>query len=235
MSTDREHPSPVRVQKFLSQKGICSRREAEGAIRQGRLKMNGKTVTLGDKAREGDSFTLDGRVLDIPTEVQHVVLAFNKPVGVETTLSVSPEGNQTLLDFEFGVGRVFPIGRLDKNSHGLLLLTNDGELANKMMHPRYEKTKEYLVVLNKTMTDTDAQKLMQGIKLGKKQTAPCKVELKPRNVVRITLHEGRNRQIRRMCGALGYEVLDLQRIQFGAVSLGDLKPGDWETIDLTKL
>lgn len=235
MSPDLGHPSPVRVQKFLSQKGICSRREAEDCIRQGRLKINGKTATLGDKAIDGDILTLDGTQLAIPTEVQHVVLAFNKPMGVETTLSVSPEGNKTLLDFEFGVGRVFPIGRLDKNSHGLLLLTNDGELANQMMHPRYEKTKEYLVKLNKTMTDKDRQRLTQGIKLGKKQTAPCEIEQRSQNVIKITLHEGRNRQIRRMCGALGYEVLDLQRIQFGAVPLGDLKPGNWETIDLTKL
>jgi len=221
----------MRIQKYLSQKGICSRREAESYIREGRLKVNGKLATLGDRAKEGDQFMVDGLKLEIPETVERVVLAFNKPKGVETTLAQSRE-NKTLIDFDFGVGRVFPIGRLDKESHGLILLTNDGELANQMMHPRYEKTKEYIVRLHKEMTDKDAKKLEKGIKLGDKLTMPCEIEVLPNNTIKIILKEGRNRQIRRMCGALSYEVLDLQRIRFGTVELGELKVGEWREEDL---
>jgi len=222
-----EHPESVRLQKYLSQKGICSRREAENYIRAGRLKIENKVATLGDRIESGQSVYLDNQLVAVPEVVPRVVLAFNKPKGVEVTLSPSPEGNKTLLDFDFGPQRVFPIGRLDKESHGLLLLTNDGDLANEMMHPRFEKTKEYIIKLNKNIVHKDMEKLESGIHLGKKKTAPCKIKTLENNAICITLREGRNRQIRRMCGALGYEVLDLQRVRFGDVDLGDLKIGEW--------
>ncbi len=217
-----EHPDPVRLQKYLSQKGICSRRQAEDYIRAGRLSVNGQKSQLGDRVSPGDMIMLDDTVLDLPEEVPRVVLAFNKPKGVEVTLSPSAEGNKTLLDFDFGPQRVFPIGRLDKESHGLLLLTNDGELANQMMHPSFEKTKEYIVRLNKNIVQKDVATFESGLKINGKMTAPCQVETLPGNKVRIILKEGRNRQIRRMCGALGYEVLDLKRVRFGDVELGEL-------------
>jgi len=226
-----ESKMPVRVQKYLSQKGICSRREGENYIREGRLTINGRKVSLGDKAKSGDKIFLDGKPLNIPEAITRVVLAFNKPKGVETTLSTESE-NKTLADIDFGVGRVFPIGRLDKESHGLLLLTNDGELANQMMHPRFEKTKEYIVRLHKNILKKDVDKLEAGLLIGRKKTAPCQVETMPKNIIRMTLKEGKNRQIRRMCGALGYEVLDLQRIRFGDIKLANLKLGAWE--DVTK-
>lgn len=214
----------VRIQKYLSQKGICSRRQAEKYIREGRLRVNGKKLMLGDRVEPGDFIKLDGHPLDILDEVEPILLAFYKPRGVESTLKVMP-GKKTLADFDFG-GRVFPIGRLDKDSHGLLLLTNDGELANKLMHPRYEKEKEYLVQLHKKIEANDIQVFEQGIMLDEKKTAPCKVTSLDETTMAVILKEGRNRQIRRMCVSLGYEVVDLLRIRVGKVHLKDLKPGD---------
>jgi 23S rRNA pseudouridine2604 synthase len=214
----------IRIQKYLSQKGICSRRQAETYVREGRLEVDGKKLTLGDRVIPGSLVMLDGKPLDIPDEVEPVLLAFYKPRGVESTLKAIDK-SKTLADFDFG-GRVFPVGRLDKDSHGLLLLTNDGELANKLMHPRYEKEKEYLVQLHKKIEAADIQALEGGIMLDDKKTAPCKITLINELTMAITLKEGRNRQIRRMCVALGYEVTDLLRIRVGKVHLKDLKPGD---------
>jgi len=214
---------PIRVQKYLSQKGICSRRQAEAFIREGRLNVDGKKLTLGDRVIPGSLILLDGAPLDIPDEVEPVLLAFYKPRGVETTLKAL-EGSKTLADFDFG-GRVFPIGRLDKDSHGLLLLTNDGELANNLMHPRYEKEKEYLVQIHKPLDTDHLNQLGKGVVLDDKKTAPCQVEVLNDDTIAITLKEGRNRQIRRMCTSLGYEVTDLLRVRVGKVHLKDLKPG----------
>ncbi len=214
----------IRVQKYLSQKGICSRRQAEIYVREGRLSVDGTQLTLGDKVVPGALIFMDGAPMDIPEEVAPMLLAFYKPRGVESTLKVIDK-TKTLANFNFG-GRVFPIGRLDKDSHGLLLLTNDGELANKLMHPRYEKEKEYLIQTDKKMEDKDIQALQEGIMLDEKKTAPCKVEVINDDTVAITLKEGRNRQIRRMCVELGYEVTDLLRVRVGKVHLKDLKPGD---------
>lgn len=215
---------PIRVQKYLSQKGICSRRQAEVYIREARLSVDGNVLTLGDRVLPGSLILLDGKPLDIPDVVEPILVAFYKPRGVESTLKAM-EKSKTLADFDFG-GRVFPIGRLDKDSHGLLLLTNDGELANKLMHPRYEKEKEYLVQLHKAPEAKDLEMMKNGIMLDDKKTAPCQVAVIDENTIAITLKEGRNRQIRKMCVELGYEVVDLLRIRVGKVHLKDLKPGD---------
>lgn len=220
---------PIRVQKYLSQKGVCSRREAENWIRKGRLSVDGQVLTLGDRVLPGCPIMRDGQVLDIPEEVEPVLLAFYKPRGVETTLK-KIEGQKTLADFDFG-SRLFPIGRLDKESHGLLLLTNDGELANQLMHPRYEKEKEYLVQLNKKIDQKDVDHLARGVQLEDGQvTKKCRVEVVNEETIALTLQEGRNRQIRRMCVSLGYEVVDLMRVRVGRVYLKDLKPGDWKPV-----
>ena len=219
----------VRVQKFLSQKGLFSRRQVEDFIRSGRLEINYQKASLGDRVSEEDIILLDGEVLSIPENVEKVVIAFYKPKGVETTLK-KLEGKKTLADFDFRAGRVFPIGRLDKDSQGLLLLTNDGDLANRMMHPRYGKTKEYLVALDKNVDQEFCSKIEKGILIGRKKTAPCRCEIVDSSIVRIVLKEGRNRQIRRMCEVLGYEVVDLLRIRFGGVELGNLKPGKFRKI-----
>ena len=218
----------IRVQKYLSQKGLYSRRQAEDLIRSGRLSVEGKALTLGDRVAEGALIELDGVLLDIPTSVEPTLLAFYKPRGMETTLKPT-EGVMTLADVDFG-SRVFPIGRLDKDSHGLLLLTNDGELANQLMHPRYEKEKEYLVQLNKKVEQKDVEQWQQGVMLENKKTAPCQVGMINDTTVAMTLKEGRNRQIRRMCEALGYTVEDLLRVRVGKVHLKSLKPGEWKPI-----
>ncbi len=218
----------IRVQKYLSQKGICSRRQAETYIRAGRLSVDGDVLTLGDRVLPGTLIMMDGAPLDIPDEVAPVLLAFYKPRGVECTLKPL-EGLKTLANFDFG-GRVFPIGRLDKDSHGLLLLTNDGDLANKLMHPRYEKEKEYLVQLHKKIEPKAVMALEEGILLEDKKTAPCKVQVINEMTIAMTLKEGRNRQIRRMCTSLGYEVIDLLRVRVGKVHLKDLKPGDMKPL-----
>lgn len=224
----------IRVQKYLSQKGLFSRRQAEDLIRKGRLSVEGKVLTLGDRVKEGALIELDGSLLDVPTEVEPVLLAFYKPRGVETTLQKSENApgsrpTPTLADFNFGA-RVFPIGRLDKDSHGLLLLTNDGDLANQLMHPRYEKEKEYLVQLNKKIEQKEVDLLQTGLVIDEKKTAPCKAEIINENTLVLTLTEGRNRQIRRMCEALGYEVVDLLRVRVGKVHLKDLRPGEWKPL-----
>jgi 23S rRNA pseudouridine2604 synthase len=221
----------IRVQKYLSQKGICSRRQAEKYVREGRLTVEDKKLTLGDRVEPGCFILLDGKPLDIPEEVEPVLLAFYKPRGVESTLKAM-DNTKTLANFDFG-GRVFPVGRLDKDSHGLLLLTNDGDLANKLMHPRYEKEKEYLVQLHKKIEASDIHALEQGMMLDDKKTAPCKVTLIDELTIAMTLKEGRNRQIRRMCVALGYEVTDLLRIRVGKVHLKDLKPGDTKPLSFS--
>lgn len=219
---------PIRVQKYLSQKGLFSRRQAEGLIRAGRLSVDGTVLTLGDRVSEGALIAMDGNLLDIPETVEPVLLGFYKPRGVETTLKPM-EDTKTLADFDFG-SRLFPIGRLDKDSHGLLLLTNNGELANQLMHPKYEKEKEYLVQLNKKIDQKDAERWRSGVQLEAKKTSPCQVEIINDTTMAITLKEGRNRQIRRMCEALGYEVVDLLRVRVGKVHLKDLKPGEWKPV-----
>ncbi len=222
----------IRIQKFLSQKGLFSRRQVEDFIRKKRLKVNGDLVSLGDRVDGTENIYLDGELLDITHEVQPIVLAFYKPLGMETTLK-SIEGVMTLANVDFGVGRVFPIGRLDKDSQGLLLLTNDGDLANKLMHPRYQKEKEYLVSVHKKIDQKFCSKMEQGLDIEGKPTAPCKCSVVEASVFSIILKEGRNRQIRRMCGKLDYQVLDLLRVRFGDVELGALKPGEWKEVTIS--
>lgn len=214
----------IRLQKFLSQKGLFSRREGEQMIRQKRLTINGKLATLGDRVNEEDQIFLDGVYLEFSKKIKRVVIAFFKPRGVECTWEKNPE-QKTLADFDFRQ-RVFNVGRLDKDSHGILLLTNNGELANQLMHPKYRKEKEYLVVTSKDFEENFIKKMSQGIEIApRKITKPCFVEKVEPKIFRIVLKEGKNRQIRKMCEKLGYKVVDLLRIRMGKIYLGDLKEG----------
>lgn len=216
----------VRLQKFLSQQGFFSRREAENMIRKNRLTINGKLATLGDRVSIEDVICLDGNCLEFSKNIKKIVLAFYKPRGVESTWEKDLE-TKTLAHYDFKQ-RVFNVGRLDKDSHGLLLLTNDGELANRLMHPKYRKEKEYLVVLNKEFDDKFLKKMSNGIVLSKhKTTKKCFVERVESKIFRIILTEGQNRQIRRMCETLDYKVVDLLRIRVGKIYLGDLKEGKY--------
>ena len=226
----------IRVQKLLAQRGVCSRRKAEEMIRAGRVAVNGRPISLGDGAVPGkDIIAVDGQRLP-REEGAHVYLALHKPRGFVTTMA-DDRGRRCVAQLVEGVGcRVYPVGRLDKDSEGLLLLTNDGEFANLAAHPSGHVAKTYRVTLRPGVTENQLERLSTGIELDGKMTAPAKVrvlqEERGRAVVEIVLYEGRNREIRRMCEALGLEVARLKRTAMGPVRLGMLPQGQYR--ELTK-
>ncbi len=217
-----------RLQKIIAASGYCSRRKAEELIAAGRVSVDGKTAGLGDQADDAISRILvDGKPLKASEELVYLLL--NKPVGIVTTLN-DPEGRPTVAgmvrDLET---RLFPVGRLDINTSGLLLMTNDGALANRLAHPSHQVDKRYLVKVRGRLTDSSKKSLEEGVLLDDGPTAPAKVD----NVrvrgghtwFEITIHEGRNRQVRRMCEVLGHQVSRLVRIGYAFLTLGDLGPG----------
>lgn len=224
----------VRLQKLLSERGIASRRKAEELIEQGKVKVNGHVARLGDKADDRrDIITVAGK--RVAKAEMPVYLMLHKPRGFITTMS-DEKGRKCVAELVEDVGvRVYPVGRLDRDSEGLLLLTNDGDFANAMMHPRAHIPKYYRVTLRQAPTDEQLLRFREGIELDGRQTAPAEIVVlltePARTVVEIVLYEGRNRQIRRMCEALGLEVLRLKRIAMGNVKLGMLQPGKWRHLD----
>ncbi|MFH1053584.1 MAG: pseudouridine synthase [Candidatus Woesearchaeota archaeon] len=214
-----------RVQKLLSKYGYCSRRKAEQLIQEGRVKVNGKVITIGDQATENDKISVDDKIVK---GQRLVYLMFNKPLGCVTALTDSTF--DTIMDYIDIKERVFPIGRLDYNTSGLLLLTNDGDFANKVMHPRYETNKTYLVGLQNPIKDKDLDKIRGGISLDDGMTSPAKVKRKNSTMLEITIHEGKNRILRRIFEKLGYKVKFLQRIKVGKLGLGNLKPGKYKQL-----
>jgi 23S rRNA pseudouridine2605 synthase len=215
----------MRLAKYLAHAGVASRRAAEEIVRDGRVTVGGEVVT--DPARDvttSDAVTVDGRSLHGPEE--RVVWLLHKPAGVVSTAS-DTHGRRTVIDLVDAAGaRLYPVGRLDADSTGLILLTNDGELANTLMHPRYEVPKTYRARLaGPPVSDRSVRRLREGVRLEDGLTAPARVRRDGRNVLEITIHEGRNRQVRRMCEAVGHRVVELQRIAFGPLRLGDLQPG----------
>lgn len=217
-----------RLQKILAQYGIASRRHAEELIKEGRVTVNGKVATLGQKADpERDHIKVDGKLLIKPEP--KVYYAFYKPRKVITSL-IDPQGRPTVKDFIKSIKfRVYPVGRLDYDSEGLLLLTNDGELAYKIMHPSSEIEKTYLVKVDGLIEEKTIEKLRKGMKLEGRLVVPVSVNLirhlKANSWLRITLHEGRKRQIRKMLERVGHRVLRLIRISINGLKLGELKPG----------
>ena len=218
-----------RLQRILSARGVASRRAAEQLIRDGRVAVNGQTAQLGESADpETDVILLDGK--PIPSGQEHVYIMLNKPRGYVTTLS-DEKGRSNVAELVADCGvRVYPVGRLDMDSEGLLLLTNDGEFANKLMHPSHVVDKTYMVWV-KGYHEAVVPLLKRPILLDGYQIRPPKVELMAENGekarLRITIHEGRNRQIRRMCAQAGVEVTRLQRIGEGKLRLGQLPLGKW--------
>lgn len=223
-----------RIQKVIADAGYCSRRKAESLISQGRVKLNGRPVILGDKATAKDVITIDGERLYVPKRKNKVYIMMNKPRGYVTT--VSDEFNRkSVMDLLVGVDeRVYPIGRLDKNTEGLLLFTNDGKFANDIMHPSKRISKTYRVTVRPNVTEGQLVKLSTGIELDGKVTLPATVNVttkeENRVVLTITIKEGRNRQIRRMCEAVGLEVARLRRISIGPLKLGMLRPSTWRKL-----
>ena len=229
INVDDERPMELRLQKILSTAGLASRRKAETLILEGLVTVNGRVVTrLGAKADpEKDHIKVSGK--HIPSFAPRTYGVLNKPPGYVTTRR-DPEGRPTVMDL-LGPRRkgLYPVGRLDYDSEGLLIFTNDGELANGLMHPRREIPKTYLVKAKGVLTDDEIIKLERGVRVGSRPTAPAMVKKRglgdKNSWIEITLHEGRNRQVRKMCEALGHPVLRLRRIRYGSLELHDLKPG----------
>ncbi|MBU0536156.1 MAG: rRNA pseudouridine synthase [Nanoarchaeota archaeon] len=219
-----------RVQKLLSNYGYCSRRKAEKFIEEGRVRVNGKTISIGDKASESDEITVDG----YPVQGQEkVYLMLNKPHGCVTALSDSRY--KTVMEYIPVKERVFPIGRLDYNTTGLLLFTNDGDFANNVMHPRYEIKKTYLVEIDAPITPQDIRMIESGVILEDGKTSKSKIKKISPDQVEITIHEGKNRIVRRIFKVLGYKVLRLKRIRIGKLDLGNLMPGKHKRLTETDI
>lgn len=232
----------MRLQKYLANSGVASRRKCEELITQGRVRVNGQIAKLGMSLNEEcDIVELDGKA--VTRREKTVVIMLNKPCGVISSAS-DPEGRRTVNDIVKGVGvRVYNVGRLDINSEGLLLMTNDGDLAYRLTHPKHMVEKTYLVLCNGLVTVEEARKLETGILLEDGMTAPAKVERlvhvdDNRSKFFITIHEGKNRQVRRMVSAIGHDTLRLRRIRIGFLTLGTLRTGEWRylsDIEISKL
>jgi len=220
----------IRLQKYLAQCGVASRRKAEEYIRDGKVRVNGLIVTeLGVKVSPDDRVEVDGK--PVKPENNKVYILLHKPRGYVTTVS-DPEGRKTVLELVQGINeRVYPVGRLDYDTSGLLLLTNDGDFANLLMHPRHEILKVYIATVKGKPTDEAIERLKTGVRIDDYVTAPAFVKVlnyyENKTKLEITIHEGRNRQIRKMCEKIGHPVIRLKRIAYGNLELGGLKPGEW--------
>jgi 23S rRNA pseudouridine2605 synthase len=227
-----------RLQKVLANAGVASRRAAEALIAEGRVTLNGEVVReMGRRAMPGDVLQVDGRQIKVPdaatAEKEHVYIALNKPDGVVSTAR-DPHGRPTVIGLVASGAkgaRLYPVGRLDSDSTGLLLLTNDGDLTFRLTHPRFGVDKEYRAVVRGRPGEAAIRKLREGVELEDGVTAPAKVDYLSTNegnaTLRITVHEGRKRQIRLMASAVGHPVIELKRTRFGPVELGTLEEGKW--------
>jgi 23S rRNA pseudouridine2605 synthase len=223
----RNRPSE-RLQKILARAGLGSRRASEALIAAGRVRVNGEVAALGDRADpETDRIEVDGTVVGVRPGLVHYLL--NKPAGVVTTAS-DPQGRPTVVGLVPAEPRVFPVGRLDAETEGLLLLTNDGELAHQLTHPSFGVDKEYLAEVGGRPTRAALRRLREGVDLDDGRTAPAKVSLVGDRQLRITIHEGRKRQVRRMCDAVGLPVHRLVRVRIGPIADRRLAPGEWRPL-----
>jgi 23S rRNA pseudouridine2604 synthase len=213
----------LRLNKYISETGLCSRREADARIEAGRVTINGVVATLGTQVAQGDVVCVDGQ--PVGGEQQHVYLALNKPVGIISTTERHVAGN--ILDLVKYPQRIFPIGRLDKDSEGLILLTNNGDIVNEILRSENEHEKEYVVTVDRPVTEIFLGGMASGVRILGTVTKPCKVKRIGAATFRIVLTQGLNRQIRRMCSFFGYKVLRLQRVRIINIALGDLRPGQW--------
>ncbi|HAT4274618.1 23S rRNA pseudouridine(2604) synthase RluF [Clostridium perfringens] len=231
VSNKNEIRDEVRLNKYISETGFCSRREADKLIEQGRVKIDGVKATTGMKVSKGQSVFIDGKPLKVENELVYIVL--NKPVGITCTTESKIKGN--IVDFINHEKRIFPIGRLDKDSQGLIFMTNDGDIVNKILRAGNNHEKEYIVTVNKPITDEFIKGMSNGVPILGTVTKKCLVKKESKNSFRIILTQGLNRQIRRMCEYFGYEVKKLERIRIMNVSLGNLKIGSWRYLTKKEL
>lgn len=215
-----------RLNKYLSEAGFCSRREADKLIEQNRVTINGKVPPMGEKVNPGDKVRVDG--VEVKVKLVKKYLAFNKPMGIECTTNQNVKNN--IIDFINYPERIFPIGRLDKNSEGLILLTNDGDIVNKILRAGNHHEKEYLVAVNKPLSDEFIKKMAEGVPILDTVTRPCKIWRVDKFTFRIILTQGLNRQIRRMCEYFNYEVVFLKRIRIMDILL-DVPVGKWRLLN----
>ena len=217
----------TRINKYLSEVGYCSRRAADKLIEEGKVTINGKVPEMGTKIQPGDEVKVQGKLISPPKE-DHVYIAFNKPVGIVCTTDIKSE-KDNIIDFIKHPKRIFPIGRLDKPSEGLILLTSDGDIVNKILRARNNHEKEYIVTVDRIITSAFIKKMGTGIPILGTMTNPCEVEALGKYKFRIILTQGLNRQIRRMCEYLGYNVTKLKRIRIMNIPL-DLPIGQWRDL-----
>ncbi len=222
----------VRINKYLSELGYCSRRAADKLIDEGRITVNGKPVVMGLKVTAQDDIAVDGVSVNKKGD-KPVYIAFNKPVGIVCTTDTRFEKNN-IVDYINYPTRIFPIGRLDKPSEGLIFLTNDGDIVNKILRARNHHEKEYVVTVNKPITNEFVTKMSKGVPILDTVTRPCKVTQTHKNEFKIVLTQGLNRQIRRMCEYLGYNVVTLKRVRIMNVTL-DVGKGKWRHLTKKEL
>jgi 23S rRNA pseudouridine2604 synthase len=216
----------MRLNKFISESGATSRRGADAAIADGRVRVNGQVATLGTQVEAGDAVELDGK--PVASRNEFVYIALNKPVGITCTTEATVKGN--IVDFVGHQERIFPVGRLDKDSEGLILLTSNGDIVNEILRSENEHEKEYLVGVDKAVTDTFLQGMARGVRVHHQMTKPCKVRRIAKFGFSIVLTQGLNRQIRLMSEAFGYRVVQLRRVRIVNVRLGALKAGQWRNL-----
>lgn len=216
----------IRINKFFTRQGACSRREADGLIEAGRIRINGRVAVLGDRVGPEDVITKDGVV--VPWGNPPVYIKFHKPLGVTTTTELDVPGN--IIAYVGHPQRIFPIGRLDKDSTGLMLLTNDGDIVNEILRAEHQHEREYLVRLDRPYDAAFPERMARGIVILGRVTRPCRLTPTGPREFRIILTEGRNRQIRRMCRALGYRVTALHRTRIMNIALGRLPVGRWANL-----
>ncbi|CAM3312849.1 23S rRNA pseudouridine(2604) synthase RluF [Paenibacillus taichungensis] len=216
----------MRINKFISETGFCSRREADRLVESGKVTINGVKAELGSQAEDGDDVRINGQ--PIKEKRKHVYIALNKPVGITSTTEQHIQGN--IVDFVGHKERIFPIGRLDKDSEGLILMTNDGDIVNRILRAEGRHEKEYIVTVDRAVTPSFLRGMSTGVKILGEMTLPCTVTRISERVFRIILTEGKNRQIRRMCSAFGYEVRKLKRIRIMNIHLGEQATGTWREL-----
>ena len=221
----------IRLNKFLSDAGFCSRRQADRLIEEGHVKVNNETALMGQKVTLLDKVTVDGK--EVSREEEQIVIAFNKPVGVECTTDKNNPDN--IVDYINYKKRIYPIGRLDKNSQGLILLTNDGALVNNILKASNYHEKEYVVTVDKPITEEFIKQMSKGVKILDQVTRPCVVKKVNKHTFNIILTQGLNRQIRRMCETLGFKVQKLKRVRIMGVHLDNLPIGNYRNLTNSEL